>query len=27
MATLTATRYNSAIRAFYERLVATGKLK
>ena len=27
MATLPATRYNSAIRAFYERLVATGKLK
>jgi transposase len=27
MATLTATRYNAAIRAFYERLVAAGKLK
>jgi transposase len=27
MATLTATRHNPAIRAFYERLVAAGKLK
>lgn len=27
MATLTATRFNPAIRAFYERLVAAGKLK
>jgi len=27
MATLTATRYNAPIRAFYERLVASGKLK
>jgi len=27
MATLTATRYNVAIRVFYERLVAAGKLK
>jgi transposase len=27
MATLTATRHNAAIRAFYERLVAAGKLK
>jgi transposase len=27
MATLTATRYNAAIRDFYERLVAAGKLK
>jgi transposase len=27
MATLAATRYNSAIRAFYQRLVAAGKLK
>lgn len=27
MATLTATRHNEAIRAFYERLVAAGKLK
>lgn len=27
MATLAATRYNDAIRAFYERLVAAGKLK
>lgn len=27
MATLTATRHNPAIRAFYERLLATGKLK
>jgi transposase len=27
MATLAATRYNAAIRAFYERLVAAGKLK
>ncbi len=27
MATLTATRYNPAIRAFYERLLAAGKLK
>jgi len=27
MATLTATRYNAAIRAFYERLLAAGKLK
>jgi len=27
MATLAATRYNPAIRAFYERLVAAGKLK
>jgi len=27
MATLTATRHNPAIRAFYERLLAAGKLK
>ena len=27
MATLTATRFNPVIRAFYERLVAAGKLK
>lgn len=27
MATLTATRFNPAIRAFYERLVAAGKLR
>ena len=27
MATLTATRHNAAIRAFYEHLVAAGKLK
>lgn len=27
MATLTATRFNPAVRAFYERLVATDKLK
>ncbi len=27
MATLTATHFNLAIRAFYERLVAAGKLK
>jgi len=27
MATLTATRHNPVIRAFYERLLATGKLK
>jgi transposase len=27
MATLTATRYNPAIRGFYERLVAAGKPK
>jgi transposase len=27
MATLAATRHNAAIRAFYERLVAAGKLK
>ena len=27
MATLTATRHNADIRAFYERLVAAGKLK
>jgi len=27
MATLTATRHNAAIRAFYQRLVASGKLK
>lgn len=27
MATLTATRFNPAVRAFYERLVAAGKLK
>ncbi|QFS37911.1 IS110 family transposa [Burkholderia cepacia] len=27
MATLTATRFNPAVRAFYERLVVEGKLK
>jgi len=27
MATLAATRYNAPIRAFYQRLVAAGKLK